>query len=81
MEDVSQGRSIVAVPEIQNVAAETKPIAFLDLPEEIREMVLQHLDAEDRLEAVETCPAFYETICYLDRDKKLVLNDTASKKL
>lgn len=48
------------------------------LPEEVREVVLHHLNAEDRRQAVLVCRSFYKTICYLDRKKTLKLDDKAS---
>lgn len=47
---------------------------ILDLPE-IREVILSHLDAESRKEAVLVCLEFYEIICHqksgLEIDDKL----------
>lgn len=50
--------------------------SLLELPgwADIKEIVLHHLHAEDRLEAVLVCKEFYETICHLERNKLLVLN-------
>lgn len=45
---------------------------------EIREMVLHHLDAEARKEAVLVSRVFYETICFLERKKCLVIDEDVS---
>lgn len=49
--------------------------SILLLPE-ISEMILQHLDAEERQEAVLVSQAFYSTIRHLERKQTLVLYDT-----
>lgn len=46
---------------------------------DIKEIVLHHLDTEARLEAVLVCKEFYETICHLERNKCLVLNEQLIK--
>lgn len=43
--------------------------------EEIREMVLRHLDAVARKEAVQICRSYYETNCRLENNKTLTLDD------
>lgn len=55
---------------------EGKEYSLLISPEtgEMLEMVLVHLDAEERHEAACASPAFYEALCRLERNKKLKLD-------
>lgn len=52
-------------------SAEEKPNSNLNLPEKVREIILRYLYPKERRENVLICPAFYGTICYLERNKKL----------
>lgn len=53
--------------------------SIIDLPE-IQELVLHHLDAKARLEAVLVCRDFYQTICRLEKNS-LKLDDKVSLSL
>lgn len=50
---------------------------ILTLPE-IRELIARHLDAETRQEAVLVSRAFYETICSIEWNNSLVLDEKVS---
>lgn len=51
--------------------------SILDL-DEIREMILVHLNEQERREAALVCPTFNEIVCRLDKNKKLELTGNVS---
>lgn len=51
--------------------------SIIALPE-IREMILSHLDAEERRNAVLSCPALYEIVCSMERNYKIKLDGNVS---
>lgn len=46
--------------------------------DDIKGNILHHLNAEDRREAVLVCKDFYKTICHLERNKSLILDEKVS---
>lgn len=60
-----------------DLLVESKERSILDL-DEIRELILVHLDTEERREAALACPNFYEIVCRLDKNKKLELTGKVS---
>lgn len=48
---------------------------------EVLEVILDYVDTESRQEAAAVCKDFYKTICHLERNKSLTLNQKVSSEL